>query len=211
MDRCLSWATNHPTGSDTPTPTSFCPILQLLCWPWPVWKRFVSVMLSVFLLKEKWKDDRNIDTHTQHFPILFRSIFVCVCKLPPPETLQSSYMWSKLPVSPRHFVPILEEMFCNVYKSVYSMSQCSCVCGMFNCFHVRNQEKCLCPKNLFVSTAWVKGKLCVTCGFQMYGKSLFTEHQDSRSAKGEKNKKHLHWYGLQIYPVRKGVSFRQIS
>lgn len=143
-------------------------------------------MLSVFLLKEKWKDDRNIDTHTQHFPILFRSIFVCVCKLPPPETLQSSYMWSKLPVSPRHFVPILEEMFCNVYKSVYSMSQCSCVCGMFNCFHVRNQEKCLCPKNLFVSTAWVKGKLCVTCGFQMYGKSLFTEHQDSRSAKGEK-------------------------
>lgn len=57
--------------------------------------------------------------------------------------------------------------FCNVYKSVHSMSQCSCLCGTFNCFHVRNREERLCHKNLFISPALVNGEMSVaTCGFE---------------------------------------------
>lgn len=101
-----------------------------LC-PWPLWKRDVfSVPLSVFLLKEEWKDDRNIDAHTQHFSILFRNIFVCVCKLPSPETLQSSFMWSELPVSPGHCVPIPEKDVFVMYIKVFIVWLSAAVCGM---------------------------------------------------------------------------------
>lgn len=59
--------------------------------------------------------------------------------------------------------------FRNVYKSVYSMAQCSCL------WHA-HWEKRLCQKNLFISTAWVNGEMSVTtCGFEARGKSLFTE------------------------------------
>lgn len=63
-----------------------------------------------------------------------------------------------------------------------------------------NGEKRLCSKNLFISTACVNGGLCVrTCGFRMYGKSLFTEHQGSRSAE-LKNRDQFSFFYINAYP-----------
>lgn len=111
-------------------------------------------MWSMFMLKEK-QDSRNIDAHTQKFSILFRNIFVFLCKLTPPETPSGLFPCSKHPSD--IFYQSQIGCFCNVYKSVYSTSPCSRLCGVF--VPVTEKNVWICGKDkLFFSTAPVDGE-----------------------------------------------------
>lgn len=109
----------------------------------------------MFMLKEKQKDGRNIDAHTQKISILFGNIFVFLCKLTPPETPLGLFSCSKHPSD--IFYQSQIGCFCNVYKSVYSTSPCSRLCGVF--VPVTEKNVWICGKDkLFFSTAPVDGE-----------------------------------------------------
>lgn len=107
----------------------------------------------MLLLKEKQKDGRNIDTRTQKFSILFRNIFVFLCKLTPPETPLGSCPCSKHPSD----ILYQSQIGCFVmYIKVFIVRLRAAVCDMF--LPVTKKNVWICGKNnLFISTAQVYG------------------------------------------------------
>lgn len=192
---------NHPAGSDAPIPSSFCPVPQLPRCPWPVWKRGVfSVMLSVFLLKEKWKDDRNVYAHTHlstRISPFYSEIFLyAFASCPLLKLFKDRSSEQNFRSVPDILYQSPKRCFCNVYKSVYSMS----LSVQLFVWHVhllpRPRKPIVSQKSVHFYSMSKRGNVCRNMQFRGVWEVLVYRTSRFRICWSEKNRDHFFFFHI---------------